>query len=205
MVCVREHVDRLHGGYPVVGIEQLKVARLSGRVAADIDNALGSCKEYGVDDIVMHAGTWWVGDDDIGHAVLADEVACKDILHIASEECEVVETVELGIDACIDDGILDILDTDNLLGIAGNKVGNCSGTGIEVVHNLVACEGCEIARYLVKVIGLLAVGLVERLWTDLEAQTLHLLIDDIGTLVGNDLEVAKGVVALVVDDIEQRG
>ena len=205
MVCMREHIDRLHGGHLVIHIEQLQVACLGCRVAAYIDNALGGCKENGVDDIVMHAGTWRVGDDDIGHAVLANEITGKDILHVTGKECEVIEAIELGVDARIDDGILDILHTHYLLGIACNKVGNCSGTGVEVIDYFVTCKGGKITRYLIKVLGLFAVCLVERFWANLEAQSLHLLIYNVSTLVGNDLEVAEGVVALVVDDIEQRG
>ena len=137
--------------------------------------------------------------------MLADEVACKNILHIAGKECEVIKTIQFCIYARIDDSILDILHTDNLLGITCNKVGNCSGTGIKVIHHLIARERRKLARNLIKIIGLFAVRLVERLRTNLKAQALHLLINDIGTLISNHLKVAERIVALVVYHIEQRG
>ncbi len=36
---MREHVDGLYGLYTIVGIEQLQVACLRGRVARDVDDA----------------------------------------------------------------------------------------------------------------------------------------------------------------------
>ena len=68
MLSVREHVDRLHLHNFISRVEQLEVAGLSGRIAAYIHDAFGGGKQDGVNDILMHAGTWRVGDDDIGRA-----------------------------------------------------------------------------------------------------------------------------------------
>ena len=51
-------------------------------------------------------------------------------------------------------------------------------------------------------VGLLGVGLIERLGTDLEAEVFHELVDVVGALENEDVLVADGVVALLVVEIE---
>ena len=72
-----EHVDGLDSGNTVVGVEVVEVTGLCGRVAGDVDDALGSSTEDGLDDVGMHAGTGWVGDDHVRTAVLGDEVVVR--------------------------------------------------------------------------------------------------------------------------------
>ena len=93
MVCMREHVDRLHCHHFIVTIEQLEVACLCCRVTADIYNAAWCSKEYRINNILVHTGAWRVSDNDIGTSVLINEVACKYVLHVAGKECEVIEAV----------------------------------------------------------------------------------------------------------------
>ena len=71
---MRKHVYRLYCHDLIVRIKKLEVAGLGGRVAADIDYALGSRTDDDIDDIGMHSGTRRVGDDDIRLAVLCDKV-----------------------------------------------------------------------------------------------------------------------------------
>ena len=90
---VREHIDWLDMGDLVVGIEQLQVASLGGWVAADIDDALRVGIHDDLDNVWMHACSWWVGDDDIRTTVIADEVIGEDVLHVASIEQRVIDMV----------------------------------------------------------------------------------------------------------------
>ena len=69
MRCVWEHVYGLHGGYSVEAVEELEVAGLRSGVAGDVYDSAGAGIEDDVHHIRMHAGTRWVGDDDVGTAV----------------------------------------------------------------------------------------------------------------------------------------
>ena len=75
MLCVREHVDWLDAFHLIMLTEELQVSSLRGRIATDIDDSLRVGKENGIDDIAVHSGTWRVGDDDVGLAVLLDEIS----------------------------------------------------------------------------------------------------------------------------------
>ena len=60
----------------------------------------------------------------------------------------------------------------------------------------------EFSDDAVEVVGLLGVGLIERLGTDLEAEVFHELVDVVGALEYEDVLVADGVVALLVVEVE---
>jgi hypothetical protein len=83
---VGEHVNGLNGNDLVGGVKKLQVTGLGGGVAAHIHNALWGGKEYGFDNIFMHAGARRVCDDDIGAAMLIYKLLVQNILHIASVE-----------------------------------------------------------------------------------------------------------------------
>ena len=51
-----KHIHWLHGYYTVVGIHIMQVAGLSGRIAGDVDDALGSGTQDGLHHIGVHAG-----------------------------------------------------------------------------------------------------------------------------------------------------
>ena len=95
MLRVREHIHRLDAFHFVSHVKQLQVSCLCCRIAADIDDALRVGKEDGVDDVLMHSGTWRVGNDGVGFAVLLDEVAVEDVFHITSKELGVLDAVYL--------------------------------------------------------------------------------------------------------------
>ena len=158
---MREHIYRLDGGDPIVGIEQGQVACLCGRVAADVNDTFRTCTENNADDILVHAGAWRIGDNDIRMAVPADEVFCQDVFHVACIEKRVVNLVDFGIDLRIFYGFRDILYTDDFPGIPGDEVGNGSCTGIEVVDEFVACEGGKRAGYGIEMVCLFGVRLVK--------------------------------------------
>ena len=86
MVGVREHVYRLNGLHFIFRIEQLQVARLRSRITADVYDAFGFGKQNDIHYILVHSGTGRVGDDDIGTAVLVDEVLCQHVFHISGKE-----------------------------------------------------------------------------------------------------------------------
>ena len=161
MGCVGEHIDWLDMGDMVVGIEQLQVASLGGRVAADIDDALGVGIHDDLDNVWMHACSWWVGDDDIWTTMLCDEVVSEYVFHVACIEEGVVDTIELGVYLGILDGIFYVLYAYDLLCLASHEIGDGACACIEVIDEFVACERGEISCYLVEMQCLLGVGLVE--------------------------------------------
>ena len=86
MVSVWEHVDWLHACYLVLYVEQTQVARLGGGIAAHVHDALGFGKENGVDYVVMHAGSWGVGNDNVGTTIFVDKLLVKNVFHVTGEE-----------------------------------------------------------------------------------------------------------------------
>ena len=121
MMRMREHIYRLHSNHLVIHIKQLQVTCLGSRITAHINNALGSRKQDCINHIRMHSGTWRVGYYNIGTTMLIDEIAGKNILHITGKESKVVKTIEFRIYTRINNGILNILDADNLLRLCGDN------------------------------------------------------------------------------------
>ena len=153
----------------------------------------------------MHTSAWWIGDDDIGLTVLCDKLIGKDVLHVASIEQGVLDAVNLRVNLSVLDGLGHVLDTNNLLGLTGHKVGYGTCTCIEVVNHLVASKSGKITSYRVQVVSLLGIGLVETLRTNLELKVFHQLVDMIDALEHHDVLIADGVVALLIVEIHQRG
>ena len=143
---VGEHVDRLDGHHAIVYIQIMQVACLGGRIAGDVDNALGSSTEDGLHHIRMHAGTGRVGDDDIRTSVLSNEVVGEDILHIASKEQSIVDTINLRVDLRILNSLRHIFDTDDFPCLSGHEISDGASAGIKVVDHFVACQGSELPR-----------------------------------------------------------
>ena len=81
----------------------------------------------------MHAGTRRIGNDDVGLAMLFDEVAIEDVLHVARKELGVLDAIYLRVLFGIFDGFGHIFDADDLPGLPCNEVGNGAGAGIKVV------------------------------------------------------------------------
>ena len=198
MLSVWKHVDRLHSCHPVGGIEQAEVASLCGRVATHIDNARGCCKEYCIDYILMHTGTWRVGDDDVGPAVLAYEVGGEYVFHVAGIEQCVVDTVDFRVYACIIYSLGHIFYADYLTGLAAHEVGYGACACVEVVYQFRTGEPCKVASHAVKGVSLLGVGLVETFGTYLELERLHLLVYEVGSAECVHLLVAECVVTLMI-------
>ena len=114
----------------------------------------------------MHAGTGWVGDDDIGTSMLSYELVAQHILHIAGIEKGVVDAVDLGVDLSILNGFRDVLDADDLTGLTGHEVGNGASAGVKVVYKWMVDGGWwigegEFSDDAIEVVGLLGVGLIE--------------------------------------------
>ena len=130
---VGEHIDGLHGHDLILFVEVVQVARLSGGIAGDIDDALGGGTQDGLHYVGMHAGTGRVGDDHVGTAVFGDKLVGEDILHVTGKEQCIVDMVDLGVHLGILDGLGDVLDADDLTGPTGHEVGNGTRTRVEVV------------------------------------------------------------------------
>jgi len=200
-----EHVNGLHGGDAVVHVEFMEVAGLRGGIARDIDNTLGSSTEDGLDYIGMHAGTWWVGDDDIRTAMLCDERIGQDVFHVAGKEEGVADVVDVGVYLRILNGFWDVFDADDLTGLACHEVGDGACAGIEVIDNLIARQIGKLAGDAVEMVGLLGISLVETFGADLEVQILHEFKDMILALEDKYILIADGVVALLVVEVHQGG
>ena len=128
-----EHINWLHGNYPIVAVEHLEVACLCGWIAAYIDNTVGGSAQDGLYYIRMHTGTRRVGNDDVGSSVFADELIIKHILHVTGEEQGVVDGVDLGIHLRIFDGLRHIFNANHLAGLAGHEVGYGARAGVEII------------------------------------------------------------------------
>ena len=198
-----EHIHWLHGCHLVIVVEQLEVARLGGRVAAHIDNALWSGEEDGVDDISVHTGTRWVGDDHVGTSVGIDEILVEDILHVSGKEERVVQTVDLSVLLGIYNGLRHIFNAYDLSCLMRHKVGDGASASIKVVNQFVSSQFSKTTCHFVEVVGLLCVGLIERLGPHLELQVLHPLVDIVFALEDDNFLIDKGVVELMVIHIEQ--
>lgn len=168
MMRMREHIYRLYGSYLIFGIEQLKVAGLSSRITADVDDTLGLSKQNHIDYIIVHTCTWRIGNNHIRTSVLVDEILRQDILHITGIEQRIVDTVYLRIDLCIFYSLGDIFYTDDLTCLTRNEVGNSTRTGIKVVYQLVASQSCKVPGYLIQIVCLFRIGLIERFRTYLK-------------------------------------
>ncbi|CDA56888.1 unknown [Prevotella sp. CAG:604] len=152
----------------------------------------------------MHTSTWRVGDDDIRTAMLPDEIVGQDILHIACIEEGVLDVVYLRIHLCILDGFRHVFDTDYFFSLVCHEIGNGSGTGVEVVNQLVSCEVGKFTRHTVEVVSLLGIGLIETLRTYLELQVFHQFKDMVVALEKTQFQIIEGIVALLVVYIHER-
>ena len=138
MMRMREHVYGLYGGHLVTAIQQLEVSCLRSRITADINDTFRSCEKNHINHIVVHTCPWRIRDDDIRTTMFCNEILSQDILHIAGIKQGIVDTVDCGIDFCILDGFRDIFDTDHLLRLTGDEIGDGSRTGIQVVHRTIS-------------------------------------------------------------------
>ena len=82
-----------------------------------------------------------------------------------------------------------------------HEVGDSAGTGVEVKHQLLACQPRKIACYLVELVGLQRVGLVEGFRTNLELQILHFLHDMVLAVENHHVLIAYRVVVLTVHHV----
>ena len=89
-----EHVHRLNGSHFVFDVEKRQIPCLSGRVAADVDNAARLGAQYHVDHITMHACTRRIHYHDVGSSVLGYKTVGKHIFHVAGEEESIVDAVD---------------------------------------------------------------------------------------------------------------
>ena len=130
-------------------MEEAEVASLCRRVTADIDDALRLGGEDDVDDVVVHTGSWGVGDDNIRLTVLCDKAFGQDVLHVPGKEKGILDAVQGRIDFGILDSLRHIFDAHHLAGLAGDEVGDSPGSGVEVINQLVASQTGEVACYFI--------------------------------------------------------
>ena len=109
----------------------------------------------------MHSCPWRVNYHYLRRAVFLNEVGSKHVLHIARIEAAVGDSVGLRIDVGVVNCFLYILDAYYLRGFGGNELRYGSCSGVEVVNHLAAFQCRQIPCRRVKLVGLLAVCLVE--------------------------------------------
>lgn len=119
---MREHIYRLNVGHLVLGVQEGRSAGLGSRITADINQRVGLGIKNDLHHILMHAGARRVYYHHVGAAMMLDKFVSQDVLHIACVEKSVVQSVDRRVDFCIFDGFLDILDTDDLTGVAATKL-----------------------------------------------------------------------------------
>ena len=136
--------------------------------------------------------------------MLLYEVLGEDVLHVARVKLGVVDAVDAAVLLGVLDGLWHILDADDVACLPGHEVGDGARARVEVVHQFVAREVRKLSRHAIEVVSLFGVGLVEALRSHLEAQLLHRLVDEVGALEGCKVEVADGVVALLVVHVDER-
>ena len=136
--------------------------------------------------------------------MLPDEIRGKNVLHVTGEECAIVNAVCSGIDLGIVDCLFHVLDSDYFGSLVGDKLRDGAGAGIEVIDCLVSGQSRKILRNRIKSLGLLAIGLVERLRSNFEFESSHCLPNCIGTFIKDALLVGNGIVQFGIDNIIQR-
>jgi len=119
---MRKHVYGLHGGYGVFDVEQLQVASLCGRIATNVNDALGLCTQYDVCHILVHSGTRRVGDDYVRPSVRGYKVVVQNIFHVAGKEQRVLNAVDFGVHLGVFDGLGNVLNADDLTCFAGHEI-----------------------------------------------------------------------------------
>ena len=149
MLGMGEHIHGLHTNHTVLSIKKLQITCLGGRVAAYIDNAVGIGKQNRVYHILMHTGTWRVGYDDIGAAMLLYELPVQDILHVAGIEKSVAYTVQFRVHLGILYRFGHILYANHLTRLLSHEVGYGAGASIEVVDKFAASQSGKLACYLI--------------------------------------------------------
>ena len=205
MVGVGKHIYRtgFYGSVPAICHQQSQIASLCGWIATDINYLLGRSKEDGIDHTLVHAGSGRIRNDDIRTSMLFDEVIGQDVFHISCIEEGIFDPVQTAVRTGILYGFGHVFDTDYPTGLSGYEIGDRPCTGIEVVNQFVPCETGKIARYPIELVGLPAIGLVERFSPDLELQSFHLLLNVFPAMVQVHFPVAYRVVALGIDHVEE--
>ena len=129
---MREHVNRLHFLYGILGVEQCKVACLCGRVAAHIDYALRLRAEYCVYHVAVHSCAWRVGDYHVGTSVACYEFVGKDVLHVAGVEQSILNSVDRRVHLGVLDCLRNIFDAYHFACAACHEVGYGARSCVEV-------------------------------------------------------------------------
>lgn len=97
MMCMRKHIDRTDFLDGVFHAQQTQVAGLRSRIAANVNDTFRLGEENSIDHIIMHTGTWWIGNNNIWTSVLVYEILRKDIFHITGIKKRVLYMVQGGI------------------------------------------------------------------------------------------------------------
>ena len=154
-----------------------------------------------MNNITMHPGPRRIGDNHIGSSTQSEEILIENILYVARNELRIRDTVLTGIDPRIGNSLVDVLYPRHLRCPRRQVTGDCSRTGIEVIHVLIAPQLRELPHYSVELRCLEAVGLVERLRSYPEPQSLHRFSNIFAAAKMDRCQIGDAVVLFRVNDI----
>ncbi|MPN43278.1 hypothetical protein SDC9_190837 [bioreactor metagenome] len=86
----------------------------------------------------MHTGTGRIGNDHIRSAILVDKILRQHVFHITGKEQRILDAVNISIHLSIFNSLGNVFNTNNLFGLACNKIGNSTCTRIQIIYQLIA-------------------------------------------------------------------
>src|SRR5690242_2035544 len=201
MMCMREHIHRLHAGHRIFFIQQLQVPGLCSRITADVDDGRSFHVQYLSHQLFVHAGPWRISYDDIGAAFGRKEPVITDLRHIPRKKSGMSNAIELRIFPGISDGFRDHLYADDAGSLSADKNADAARPAIKVIHRLAARQLRKLPGHLVKPLALPRIGLKKGFGPDLELEILQLLDDIPLSMYNTRLQVRYAVVPFGIDSI----
>ena len=135
--------------------------------------------------------------------MLVAEILCQDILHVAGVEQCILDLIQRGVHFGIFDRFGHIFDTDHFLCLAGDEVGDRTGSGVQVINHFVSGQSGKLAGNFIEFVSLFTVGLVERFRPYFELKSFHLLDDMVFSTEHKNVLVGNRIIAFFVDDVHQ--
>ena len=158
MMRMWEHIDRLDFPHGVCLVQQIQVTGLRGWITTYINDTFGTREQDCLDYVIMHTGTWRVGDDYIRSSMFVDEILSKQIFHVAGKKFRIRNAVERRVHLSVLDSFRNIFNADHLFGLTGNEIGDSPRPGIKVIDQLGTRESGKIPCHTIQMISLFAIG-----------------------------------------------
>jgi hypothetical protein len=130
MLGMRKHIYRLNFDRIVFFFKHQQIAGLGGSVSAYVNNFWRFNFHEAGNYIGVHPGTWRVGNDHIGFAMLSHKIGYQHILHIACKELGIVNIVDLRVYLSILYSGWHVLHPYHFAHLVGNKISNGARAGL---------------------------------------------------------------------------